>query len=362
MKSFTVTFHQTCNYGATLQAYALQQVLNDLGTENTVLDYMTFDTVRNEKSLKNKMIKIILGFLRFFRQKKLDRLVASFREFRKNYLTLSKKYHSMQDLRDDPPDADILVTGSDQVWNIKTNPEFVPARFLDFGKPDAIRFSYAASIGLCDYSDSEKEKIASYLERFKGVSLREKTSADYVSGFVNKECHTVCDPVILLDKSKWQSIARQREITQKPYILCYCVQKNNRLSETVKKLKKRTGYKVISINCGPITRCRADYNLFDVSPQEFLWLYQEAAIVVTTSFHGTAFALKFGKPVYALVSRKKDTRITDLMNYVGLSEYIIRNDTVIPEIPSDMNFVEEKLQDYRQQSLQYIKRMINYPL
>ena len=85
----------------------------------------------------------------------------------------------MQDLKEDPPDADCLIVGSDQVWNLNTNPEFVPARFLDFGAEELLRFSYAASIERMDYTEDQRNTFAKNWQGLK-ESLFERNRPDYI--------------------------------------------------------------------------------------------------------------------------------------------------------------------------------------
>lgn len=357
MKSFTVTFHHTHNYGATLQAYALQHYLETIGVENQIMEYVDIPEQKT-KSVKQMTVNAGLKVLGIIRKRKIERAKASFKKFHEEYMKFSRPYIDSEDLRKDPPEADVLITGSDQVWNLKTNPITIPARFLDFGSDSAIRFSYAASIGRLDYNDEQKNQINRYLKKFKGISLRESTAAKYISDFSGQKCFTVVDPVFLLSREDWNSIAVSRKEIYEPYILCYFVQGNERIREVVNKIKLETGYKVVAINCGVITRVNADMQLFDVSPQEFLGLYSKAAIVVTTSFHGTAFALVYGKPVYSFVKGNWDNRISDLMNKVGLSDYVIQSEKQIPNISYETKRVQNILNQLIGESKEYVQKMI----
>lgn len=358
MKTFTVTFHHTQNYGATLQAYALQHYLETLGAENRIMEYpepLQAKRPAGPKQLAADAVRKLLGFLR---RKQLRRAKASFRQFHTEHMKFSRPYRDAEDLKQNPPDAEVLITGSDQVWNLRTNPGMIPARFLDFGPASARRFSYAASVGRLDYSDAQKEQVREYLGKFRGVSLRERPAARYLSAFTGIECRTVLDPVFLLSRSEWNSIAAERQGIEGPYILCYFVQGNDRIREVLKKLRRETGYPVVAINCGPLVRVHAERQLFDVTPQEFLGLYEKASVVVTTSFHGTAFALVYGKPVYAFVKGKWDSRISDLLDRVGLSAYAIHPESRIPELPEDLTASQTQLAQSIQESKAYLQEML----
>ena len=119
MKTFTVTIHHSCNYGAILQAYALQQAILENGVENEVMEYPYNEGGYIKPSLKNPIhdMKIMYSNIqKFIHKNKIKRREEAFALFRNNRLHLSRMYNSMEDLRKSPPEADALITGSDQVW------------------------------------------------------------------------------------------------------------------------------------------------------------------------------------------------------------------------------------------------------
>ena len=152
MKTLTVTFHHTTNYGAVLQTYALQQTIMSLGHENLILETKT---KQKKKKAKLSIRELYLRYQSWLRRKERKVLVKYFADFHKYRLQLTRPYASMEDLRNDPPDVDCLITGSDQVWNFATTPRFIDSRLLLFGKESAIRFSYAASMEELRYSDDQ---------------------------------------------------------------------------------------------------------------------------------------------------------------------------------------------------------------
>jgi len=162
MKTFTVTYHHSTNYGALLQAFALQHTVVTLGHENVIFEYPERSGIYikpSTESVYDFLRTVYINYLTLLGRKQIKRLSASFKRFKKTNMILSRVYVSMQDLKENPPDTDCLIVGSDQVWNLNTNPEFIPARFLDFGESELLRFSYAASIERMNYTESEKENI-----------------------------------------------------------------------------------------------------------------------------------------------------------------------------------------------------------
>ena len=271
MKTFTITYHHTHNYGAVLQAYALQQAIRSLGHDNVIFEYPERGSLYGKwkgKDLKSTLRNCYVNGLIFLRYQKISKRDKGFKQFHKR-MNLSRRYRSMEDLRNNIPEVDAFIVGSDQVWNLKGNPEFVPARLLDFGPENVIRCSYAASIEKLDYTDAQKDLVKRCLARFKGISLREESAREYIENITGYSCVRCLDPVFLLSKEQWNQIAVEPTVKE-PYILCYQVQSVPGMQAVVDELKKRTGYKVVAVCCDAIKRLRTDYSIFDASPEEFL--------------------------------------------------------------------------------------------
>lgn len=356
MKTFTVTYHHTHNYGAVLQAYALQHTIESMGHSNLLFEY---PYVRKKKKLlagspKETVRNLYLRYLSVVRKNKTNRLEEYFVDFHRKRLTLSRGYKSMEDLVRNPPDADCLISGSDQVWNLNTSPEFIPARFLAFGDEKARRISYAASIEGLDYTDAQKEMVRDYLLRFDAVSLREQSAKEYIEGFVPVQAKRVLDPVFLLTPDEWRKIAAEPRIKGK-YILCYQVQRNPRMQEVVDTLRRKTGYPVVSVCNSSIKWIKSDHTFFDVSPEEFIGLYDNAAVVVSASFHGTAFGVLFGKPTYALVKKTRGSRIRELLDLFRLEAFCLAEGSAVPDPVTDTESVRSILESEREKSLAFLK-------
>ena len=360
MKTLTVTFHHTTNYGAILQTYALQQKILSMGHENVILETKVI-----RKKQKRSFPKAVYFFIiNLLRKKQLERLNDLFADFHTKKLLLTKPYEDMEELRSDDviKEYDCLITGSDQVWNLKTSPKFIASRLLLFGNDDAKRFSYAASLEECDYTLEQKELINNALKSFQGISVREESAKRYLESFTQYKYYRVLDPVFLLTMEDWSKIIIEPRL-KGPYILCYQVQRNHRLEEVAKKLKNKYNYPIVSISNEGIRWINSDYTFYDVSPEEFLGFYNEAAYVVSASFHGVALGLVFNKPVYALVKKTRANRIKDLMTVFGLSDFVIEQDSSLDipfYTPSILDNVRQIKAKEVSQSNSFINEMLNY--
>lgn len=362
MKTMTITYHHTTNYGASLQTYALHRKIKDLGHENVLFEYPEKRRYYNKiifSNPKSFIRSLYFNFTKLIRKKKHFRLIDSFDKFRSQNIEFTRVYESMDDLRNNYPDVEALITGSDQVWNMKTNPQFIPARFLNFGKPNLLRFSYAASIESLNYTDEEKKYVKDSLSNFKGISLREESAKNYIKDITGLNAIRVMDPVFLLSKEEWMEIAKQPRL-KGPYILCYQVLSNERMQEVVNEIKKRTGYPIVSICNGTFKWIKSDYTFYDVSPEEFIGFYNDAGIVVSSSFHGTALGLVFNKPTYSLIKESGYKRIENIMNIFNSKEYMISKSTItIPSHNIDYEKTTSILKNERDKSIDFLMQMLN---
>lgn len=359
MKTLTVTFHHSNNYGALLQMFALHTKIKELGHENLVLETKLPVSKKKKKSYNPKVMlrNWYMSLCGKIRRKEVQTLHNSISDFKKRNVEFTKPYISMEELKSDPPQVDALITGSDQVWNMTTIPSMIPSRFLDFGNPEAIRFSFAASIENMKYSESQKEYAREQLKKFKGITLREQSACNFIESFSNLHTECILDPVFLFDKKEWAAIAKKPRIDG-PYILCYQVLSNKLMQKVVNRVKKETGFPVVSICNLPFKWIKSDYSFFDVSPEEFLGLYNNAACVVTTSFHGTAFGVLFNKKTYTIPRSISSNRICDLMNMFGLNDYVVKPNMNLSNNSVDWNRVNGVIEKERNRQIRYLHDML----
>lgn len=356
MKVITVTTQKADNYGAVLQAYALQQTLFEIGYDNEILDCnITNKSKFNYKVAIRQVILRIQNIIFHNRYKKLaDRFVG----FRTDYLKQTKPYFSVEDVQKSPPEADVYLTGSDQVFALGN--VLVPIRFLDFGSDDVVRASYAASKGLFEKDEKSVTFLKNMLSRFACISSREEHGAQYIKETLGLPCETHIDPVFLLDRDSWNKITPEPRI-KGPYILCFRMLRHDAFQPLVDKLKKDTGWQVVSIQPRADKKLKADKYLFDVTPREFVQLIRDADVVVTTSFHATALSIVFQKRFYSLIDYKPE-RAMGLCELFGLKNRLVKkDDTEFTEL-DDISYVDADkiISRKRDEALTYLKKLENY--
>lgn len=375
-----MTYYAVQNYGAALQAFALQQSLKKLGVEPELIKFFDQHNESRPSEKKHSVIHIlksksfrnelIFHFKRFMRvRKQTVSKSEAFSSFRNNYLKISREpYYDWEDLQQANSRYNGFVVGSDMVWTpIGQN---LDAYFLLFADAEK-RFSYAASMtGCAGYSKEDKEKILSYAPTFSRISCREREGVDFIKDRTSKDAQLVCDPTLLLDKEEWKKELSLKDYTEeKPYILCYMfggmpksvktkiqriAEENNLIIRYIPSLPEELDAELSLGHPGPC------------GPKEFAEMFFNASFVVTNSYHGFLFSLINKKPfiVYHRERNNKwkanEARISDLLTYLGLEDRYVDLDGEMSSkfLTLDYTKFNDKIQHYRTSSLSYLQTVV----
>lgn len=316
MKLGILTFHRAINYGAVLQAFALQTALKKVGIESEILDYRcpkierTYEEYRRKNLFRHAKPLLNLQY---------DRKNQKFARFAHEYLRISGEYDpDRRSLSAAAGKYDAFLTGSDQVWNpICTDSD--PAYLLDFVPAGRKKYSYAASFGLSDVPKDWESQCRVLLKDYRGLSVRERQGQKILRGTLGKTAAVHLDPVFLLRPEEWNEIAAVPK--QKGYILVYLMQESGELLGFAGKLSAETGRRVVILQSGLRRPVRADY-VRCAGPQDFLGYVVNAAYVITNSFHGTAFSILYHKDFYTGLLRKPagvNSRLENILGFFGLN-------------------------------------------
>ena len=331
MKIGILTFHCAYNYGAVLQAYALQD---------------------SDCSLKHNIFLLIRSLLILPTRIKRS---LNFKCFLKKHLSLYPvKYLSMNS------DFDAFITGSDQIWN----PLITGGRYDDFywGKLNVGSgkkvISYAASAGTINNLESNPEFLRKMLSAYSSISVREKSLADYIEEKTGYKPYVVVDPVLLCDKNVFTSIMdKQKESVS--YLLIFQLKYNDdcqKISNIATKIAKQKGISVIR-KLAPMSESLKDRDLLtNVRPETFLSLIAGASYVVTSSFHGTVFSLLFEKNFSTVkLSSQVSERMENLLDSVGLNSRLVDGVEDISYEDIDYNIVNKHINKLRSYSRNFLK-------
>lgn len=317
-----ITIHDIYNYGSILQAYATQKVVSDLGYRAEIIDYKYPNPFHGQKpTLKGKVLSKANAILKdFLPGKKYTTYINNYKSFTKKYYQLSaQRYPTVDSLMNNPPEYDIYLTGSDQIWR----PKFIkkdPCFFLGFAK-NKKKIAYASSFGCTSIPESFKTKYAEYLNQFSAIGVRELPGVEIVKELTGKEAQLVLDPTLLLTKEQWSDVLKPFN-NKKPYILCYGNTTQDKYMEKLAlHIQKTTGYDIIRLNGKfyDYFNKKMKY-ILDAGPAEWLGYFANASIILGQSFHATAFAINFQKPVIPVLrgDSNHDSRQKQLLKLLNL--------------------------------------------
>ena len=326
-----ITLQYINNYGSVLQTFASQMYLQGKGcsveTVNYTRENCRFENLRESMKAyyKQKGLFFKLPFvsdLLVYRWKKLHlKRNEVFEKFRNEKIYLSKEYFSIEDMIKEPPTADYYCVGSDQVWNYQYNDGVLPEYFLRYAPKGAKKFSLASSIGIKKIEDEKKGTlIKEYLEDFSLITVRENTAKELLDDLGVNNCHQILDPTLLISKEKWISTFGLKENLNKKYVLVYQLNPCKEMDEFAEEIAKKKGCKLIIISNNIRLSVPGAEIIDNPTVEQFLELILNAKCVVTDSFHGTAFSLNFNKELFSWLPNAYSTRLTSILEMMGLRE------------------------------------------
>lgn len=313
-----LSMHCTINYGASLQALSLYKYLEKRGYDITIINYRPkYLTDIYEKNHENERKKVKTKLKYLVVGKRYKKRFDAFRKF-ENYLKLSKTCYTYEDLQNLKESYDIYICGSDQIWN-PINTQYDKAFFFGFVNRNALKLSYAASIGQDKLDEQSIQFISENIKRFQGISVREKSAKDLLEREMNTASVQNIDPVFLTSTDEWKTYEIPIKTPPK-YILLYAIGMQPLSDELVREIKNKSKVQCITIQYNAFKDKNTDYLMDDIGPGEFLYLLRNAEYVVTNSFHGIALSLLFKKKLVAYRSLDRNTRIESLLQLVGMTD------------------------------------------
>lgn len=360
MKVGILTFCAVHNYGAILQAYALQEAVNMLGHKGYIINLCPAK-VRDQNRFAcpcgpKRSVKVVA---RFLHAAEWNRQYERFEQFRNRFLNLTEHFENAIDLERKPPVFDAYIAGSDQVWNTEHGIE--PVWLLNFVK-EGKKIAYAPSFGTDSIKTCYHEVFQKYLPLFDALSGRERSGIEIIQQLTGLSAQHVLDPIFLPPEGMWEKISVESTI-KGPYLLVY----GDRSPEFIKlvpRVAARTGLQVVIINRGIVNYfgC-ANRVIRDAGPAEFLGLFRNAAMVCTDRFHGLAFSIRFKRDFFCVPHKMRNARSIDLLRLLGL-EYrqLTRSEELDKwgdrDLHIDYKTVGTLLEREKEDSMDYLKRAL----
>lgn len=348
MKIGILTFHCAYNYGAVLQCYALQTYLGKRGHDVHVIDYRPkaitnmYKICERKRLINRYFIRVITEWLllcyRFRKNRKFEKFI-------KTQLFLAPVQSIFQ------KQYDVIIIGSDQVWNYNLTNGFDYFYWGKFEHPDSMMItSYAASMQ-DKWQSSFSQQIKNNLVNFSMISVRESALAAKLSELTERKIYRVVDPTLLLGADDWKKIAKLPHI-EHPYLLLFQVENRNVKTEAIAKvIARQRGLQIVQFLT--LVDCKTSRLALTTSPSEFLGFFQKASFVVCSSFHGTAFSLIFNKPFVSVrLGEGKDNRVGNLLESLNMEDHFV--ETIDLQNDYECNIDKEKFESLIKDSNNFI--------
>ena len=363
-KVLVITRHAIANYGSLLQAIATQRVIESAGYDCKILDYIRTDEYKNnglitggkKKNYVKKFPPLILLYY-LARIGEYSSASSKFGRMRKELLPMTELIHDFNNV----PEADIYMTGSDQVWGPLMNHEYDMNYFLEAIPDDKKKVSYAASFGKMEISENDKERIISALKRYDSITVRERHAVDFLSsnGISSQQ---VLDPTLLLSGDDWRKLFNtQKRADSGKYVLVYQIHGNKKLCEYAKNVSEQLGLPLIRVAAMRHQKKWGGDFVETPDLRTFIEYIDNAAFLVTDSFHGTAFSINLNTPFTTLMPETgTSSRNISLLELTGLTDWIAKdiNDFHMLNKQIDFDKINNVLLEERKKSLDVLNSIL----
>lgn len=367
-----ITIYTEPNYGSVLQAYATQILLTHLGCDCKIIKYKYPNKWNFQQGYRRS--SALRRFVRSLGLKNPHKKINKLKGFIKENFNLTQEFENLEALNNYNwnKNFDIVAVGSDQVWNYRYL--YGESAFMLSFLPEGFkRISISSSFACKEITPQYFDKYYKYLSKFYALSVRESYGEIILKEQLNleQEIKVVLDPTLLLSSQQWLSAIKERpakKIKGKKYILLYglyyAFEPRPYIFEVLKYFKEKLGCEVVALE-GYTKPTQAGglemIDCTDASLYEFIYLFNNAEMVVTSSFHGTAFGLNFSRPLVSIVPDNGiDDRLTSLLTLTGVENCAVPKGTPFEEIEPcyDKSKIESSLGKLREDSIEWIKKVI----
>lgn len=364
-----ITFHNSYNCGSMLESYAIQEAIMDSGCKNTeIIDFSSsgqkelYSVFQKNDSIKN----ILKNILIISAAKKIKKNNQKYEKFKINNFKLSRSYSDDDEIAEN--EYDIVVAGSDQIWNT-TIKDASDKYFINWTTMPR-KVAYAPSFGSKNILKYNKtpEKYKKLISNFDALSIREKNGQKWIKDLTGKTAELLIDPTLLFDAKKYDKILDNTNTPSGKYVFFYCPQFDPEICKLVKRISKKYKLPVICWSSKSYATKRVWKYGFHLpryeSPAVYLSLIKNAQLIITTSFHGTIFSTIYRKKFFTVKNGGMfgdDDRVKTLIEQLGIEERLIPikfNESYDYLAPVDYSIYEKNLPKLQRKARDYINREI----
>lgn len=348
------------NYGSFMQAFALKSILEE---RNHTVTFVDIQKNRHLNYAKKKKVLWKLGklknidrylFRRIEDRKKNKQLDIVFQENQEKYLGLGESWM-------DSNGCDAVVVGSDEIFNCSSESVW-GINGQRFGDIPGVNFvvSYAASCGYTEIANLKCEHrkiIENALKKMEKISVRDRNTANFVTQLTGKAPAEHLDPVLIYDLEKFMIHEKEENIPKEPYMIVYAY--HNRIKskneiQAIKSYAQKYHLRTIAVG-GSLPWCD---EFVILSPFQVLAYFKNATCIVTDTFHGTIFSVKFHKPFAVLVRDSNANKLNDLLERLKITNHKVTELSLLEKIlsnPDDLKTCFDIIEYERKRSYEYLE-------
>lgn len=320
MKVGILTFHNAYNYGAVLQAYATQEIVKSRGHDVEIIDYHNkkVDRYYMKKVSRRKFYRIPLALIgKYFFNKRKE----AYERFIEKYLHLTKEVlRSAENVTLDK--YDIILIGSDQLWNKKITGGWDKMYWGDFTtSPGTRKVAWSVCMNYTNLNEDDILFIKKHLENFELISVRESDLLSLISGLTSKKVYQTLDPTLVLPSTRWGEVCH--DVKEKGYIAVYAVQDEEKAIDFARSIVSKQNKSLVVIRSYSKWHLSHE-NKLCAGPDDFLSYIRHADMVVTTSFHGAVFSIIYQKQFVCPVFRD-NVRVGSLLDSLHISDRRVKS-------------------------------------
>ena len=363
------------NFGGTLQNFALQKKLLQMGYEVQTLNYQWKKASDFRKFFSIVKSRVLFKKVNYpFFDKELQALRIEHTHFISNNINISPIVYSVDDLKKyfDENNFDAVIVGSDQVWRVAYSPR-IESFFLDFlnDNKGIKKIAYSASFGIDEWQfDKQKTiEVKELLKKFQSVSVREKSAVDLCQQYLDVEAQHTLDPTLLLQAKEYLKLlnSKQQVSDNIGKIFAYVLDKNENKQKIINTISQNLGKEIFYNQ--PEKTVKESFIIKELNhyiyPPIENWIksFIEADFIVTDSFHGTVFSIIFNKPFISIVNKERGaSRFESLLGQLNLTNRMVNDiseisiDLIHDEI--DYRSVNGKLTDLKHKSIDYLNKSL----
>ena len=370
MKIGIITWFTGPNYGTNLQAIALQYYLRKQGYETELVNCeVESEYIKNRRTFIEKIEffpeKWAEKFARrvFFPKEKAIRDKKLAGTVRENCI-FTRQCKDEKDLIEVFNSFDLLVSGSDQIWNPNWYHRFY---YADYEGVTARRISYAPSMGVTQILNEVEPEIRRSVSKFDAVSVREETAVSLLEPYTKYKPVVVVDPTLLLDSNDWALILPPTGGAPKgDYVLGFFIEGNFNHLHATKRFANQKKMKYVFVPYSGLSYYQIGDRHADAGLEDLLELIRNAHYIITDSFHITVFSIIHRKQFYSFMRYRENpvtstnSRIRNLLHMVGLENRGLKFGTKkIKELP-DIDYAPhmKMLQKEIERSKEFLKKGI----